>query len=60
MPRVEEIKTKLNGAKFFTKLDLQNAFHHVKLAEKSREMTTFMAPAGDSGNVSIQAHGVRS
>lgn len=46
MPRVEEIKTKLNGAKFFTKLDLQSAFHHVRLGEKSREMMTFMAPTG--------------
>lgn len=46
MPRVEEIKTKLSGARFFTKLDLQSAFHHVVLAEKSRELTTFMAPNG--------------
>lgn len=46
MPRIEEIKTKLNGARLFTKLDLQSAFHHVELGEKSREMTTFMAPDG--------------
>lgn len=31
LPRTEEIKTRLNGAKFFTKLDLKSAFHHVEL-----------------------------
>lgn len=31
MPTMEEIKVKLNGAKYFTKLDLTNAFHHVML-----------------------------
>lgn len=46
MPRVEEIKVKLAGAKFFSKLDLTSAFHHVMLDEKSRELTTFMAPNG--------------
>lgn len=46
MPRVEEIKIMLNGAKWFTKLDLTSAFHHVKLAEQSRELTTFMGPDG--------------
>lgn len=46
MPRIDEIKTKLNGARFFTKLDLSSAFHHVIISEKSRELTTFMAPNG--------------
>lgn len=46
MPRVDEMQTKLNGAKFFTKLDLHSAFHHVKISERSRELTTFMAPTG--------------
>lgn len=46
MPRVDEMKTKLCGAKFFTKLDLHSAFHHVRISEKSRELTAFMAPNG--------------
>lgn len=46
MPRIDEMKTKLNGAKIFTKLDLSSAFHHVMISEKSRELTTFMAPNG--------------
>lgn len=46
MPRPEEIKTKLCGAIWFTKLDIASAFHHVKLSPRSRELTTFMAPNG--------------
>lgn len=40
------MKTKLMGAKYFTKLDLHSAFHHVTITEKSRGLTTFMAPNG--------------
>lgn len=46
MPRVEEIKIKLNGSKWFTKLDLTSAFHHLKLSDRSRELTTFLTPDG--------------
>lgn len=46
MPRVEEMKSMLGGAKFFTKIDITSAFHHVVLSERSREMTTFMGPDG--------------
>lgn len=46
MPRIEEMKTKLVNSRFFTKLDLKSAFHHVAITEKSRELTTFMAPNG--------------
>lgn len=46
MPTPERIRTQLTGAKYFTKLDLTSAFHHVRLGEKSREMTTFLGPNG--------------
>lgn len=46
LPRVDEIKVSLHGAKFFTKLDLTSAFHHLKLSEAASQMTTFMSPAG--------------
>lgn len=46
MPRVDEMRSKLNGSRYFTKLDLHSAFHHVKISERSRELTTFMAPKG--------------
>lgn len=42
----EEIRVKLHGARVFTKLDLESAFHHVELGEESREMTTFMTDTG--------------
>lgn len=46
LPTIESIQTKLHGSKVFTKLDLTNAFHHLILSEKSRELTTFMGPDG--------------
>lgn len=46
MPTMESIRTKLHGAKWFTKLDLTSAFHHVKLGEASKELTTFLGPDG--------------
>lgn len=46
MPTLEFIRTKLAGAKYFTKLDLTSAFHHIKLGEKSKELTTFLGPDG--------------
>lgn len=46
IPTFEEMKRKLHGASYFTKLDLRNAFYHVKLAPRSREMTTFMTEMG--------------
>lgn len=33
LPRMEEMKRKLHGARFFFKLDLKNAFFHIQLSE---------------------------
>lgn len=46
MPRPEEMRTKLAGAKYFSKLDLTSAYHHLKLSKKSQELTTFLMPDG--------------
>lgn len=46
LPQLVEIQRKLNGARFFSKLDLTSAFHHVELEESSRELTTFLAEDG--------------
>jgi hypothetical protein len=46
LPTVDVMKVKLFGAKFFTKLDLSNAFYHLKLSDKAKELTTFMGPDG--------------
>lgn len=46
LPLLDEIKIKLHGSKFFTKLDLSNAFYHVELAKESRDLTTFLTETG--------------
>lgn len=46
LPTIEEVKHRLAGAEWFTKLDLKNAFHHLKLGKRSRELTTFLGPKG--------------
>lgn len=46
LPLLDEMKRKLHGAQWFTKLDLKNAFHHVRIGEQSRDLTTFMTETG--------------
>lgn len=46
LPLIDEMKVKLHGAKFFTKLDLSDAFYHLELSEESRELTTFLSENG--------------
>ena len=43
IPRQEDIKVKLSGAKFFSKLDLKSAFWQLELAPESRHYTVFHA-----------------
>ncbi|XP_058449274.1 uncharacterized protein LOC131429244 [Malaya genurostris] len=46
LPLIEEMRIKLHGSKFFSKLDLSNALYHLELDEESRELTTFLAENG--------------
>ena len=46
LPTIEDIATRLHGAKVFTKLDVRNGFWHVKLNEESSYLTTFNTPFG--------------
>ena len=46
MTSAEEIFSKLHGAKFFSRLDLKDAFHQIPLAEASRDITAFVTPQG--------------
>lgn len=46
LPLLDEMKLKLHGAKFFSKLDLTNAFYHLELHEGSRDLTTFLSEDG--------------
>ena len=41
IPTVNDISFALNGAKFFSKLDLSQAYHRLELHEQSRYVTTF-------------------
>lgn len=43
---VEEIAAKVNGAKFFTKLDCNKGFWQIKVTERSSKYLTFSTPWG--------------
>ena len=46
IPTVRDISMDLNGAKFFSKLDMSQAYHQLELAPSSRNITTFITHAG--------------
>lgn len=46
MPTIEEIRVRLHGAVYYTKLDITSAYYHIVLGEESRELTTFLSPDG--------------
>lgn len=46
LPTMEEIRAKLKGFRYFTKIDLVSAYYHIPLHEDSREITTFWSPLG--------------
>ena len=46
VPTIEETLQEISGAKVFSKLDLNMAFHQVELAPESRDITTFAGPNG--------------
>ena len=46
LPTIEEIATRLCGAKLFSVLDVRNGFWHIELDEPSSLLTTFHTPFG--------------
>ncbi|XP_075555844.1 uncharacterized protein LOC142588176 [Dermacentor variabilis] len=46
MPTVEDVISILNGAAYFSKLDLKEGYHQLELAEESRVITTFSTHCG--------------
>ncbi|XP_064472857.1 uncharacterized protein K02A2.6-like [Ornithodoros turicata] len=46
MPTIEDIISILNGAAFFSKLDLNEGYHQLELDESSRTITTFSTHCG--------------
>ena len=41
IPKIDEIITELHGAKYFSKIDLREAYHQILLDDSSRDITTF-------------------
>ena len=46
MPKVEDIFSQLNGATYFTTLDLHTGYHHILLDKSSIPKTAFNSPFG--------------
>ncbi len=46
LPTIEEVATRLHGAKLFTTLDVRQRFWHVALDEESSLLITFNTPFG--------------
>jgi hypothetical protein len=46
LPVLDYLLSRFSGAKFFTTLDIKQAFHQVELAEESRDITTFITNWG--------------
>ena len=46
IPRYEDIKSKLGGKRFFSKLDFKSAFWQLELDPESRKYTVFYGPEG--------------
>ena len=44
MPKVEDIFSKLNGAKYLSTLDLRAGYHHIPLDKSSIPKTAFNSP----------------
>jgi hypothetical protein len=42
LPRIDDTLNKLNGAKFFTTLDLESGYWQIELDEASKEITPFI------------------
>ena len=46
MPTIQDFKAEVNGAKYFSKIDLKQAYHQLELHPDSRSITTFSTHEG--------------
>lgn len=46
IPTLDDLLSRLNGAKWFSRLDIKDAYHQVELHESSRFITTFITHLG--------------
>ena len=53
MPKVEDIFSKLNGATYFTTLDLHTGYHHIPLDKSSIPKTAFNSSFGKFEHVKV-------
>ena len=53
MPKVEDIFSKLNGAKYFSTQDLRAGYHHILLDKSSIPQTAFNSPFGNYEYVKV-------
>ena len=56
MPKVENIFSKLNGATYFTTLDLHTGYHHIPLDKPSIPKTAFNSPFGKYEYIKVPFH----
>ena len=54
MPKVEDIFSQLNGAKYFSTLDLKAGYHHIHFDEESIPKTAFTSPFGKHEYIKVQ------
>ncbi|XP_028411669.1 uncharacterized protein K02A2.6-like [Dendronephthya gigantea] len=46
MPTLSDFRAEMNGSKYFSKIDLKQAYHQLELTEESRYITTFSTHEG--------------
>ena len=46
IPLIEETLAQLEGAKYFTKIDIRQAFYQIRMSKDSEELTTFLTRFG--------------
>lgn len=46
LPLVDEILGSVNGAKYFSRVDIKDAYHQLEISERSRPITTFITKTG--------------
>ena len=46
MPTLDDLLVRLNGVKYFLRIDLKDAYHQIELHESSRDITAFVTRVG--------------
>ena len=46
MPRIDDLMDQLRGSIFFTKIDLAQCYHQIRITESDTEKTAFRTPIG--------------